>query len=186
MAYTKAIRLVLLLAVVLFQTLGTDGNYINDMDGRLHFNCPMANQSISQIQSYHVNRYEDRRFRMNCRTLPGNVQYFSTKCYNTGYLNEMDKVLDFNCGRNGYINGVQSYHSDHYEDRRWKVRCCEVPGMFLVNCSTTSWTNDWDGYQSFTLPTGQVLSGAYSYHKDYYEDRRWKYRTCNVRDGIFD
>ena len=46
----------------------------------------------------------------------------------TEYVNDWDEVIAFQCSHNGYITGIDSYHDNHVEDRRFKFRCCETTG----------------------------------------------------------
>ena len=46
--------------------------YQNDWDEPLLFSCS-GHQSISRIRSVHHNHYEDRKWRLDCRNLPGGV-----------------------------------------------------------------------------------------------------------------
>lgn len=42
------------------------------------------------------------------------------------YVNAMDSPIVFQCG-SGVIHGIESYHQDTYEDRRFKFKCCNLP-----------------------------------------------------------
>ncbi|XP_045161447.2 hemagglutinin/amebocyte aggregation factor-like [Mercenaria mercenaria] len=182
MANLEIVRLLVLLAVSLVPTIYACGGWINQWDGPLEFECRSVHQFVSRVQSIHNNHREDRRYKMSCRNIPSYVRHcHSTSCRWTGYLNNYDDLLMYNCGRNGYINGFRSVHNNHYEDRRWRVRCCTVRGLYLHDCTHTGWTNSWDRPQYYNTPYGQITSGVLSWHKNRYEDRRWKYRICKVR-----
>ena len=45
--------------------------------------------------------------------------------------NALDKPVEFECPKNGYINGMISEHDNGAEDRRWKFYCCNIPGDFI-------------------------------------------------------
>lgn len=47
--------------------------------------------------------------------------------FDAGYVNEMDKPLVFQCPRGGIIDGIESYHDNYFEDRKFRFRCCDVP-----------------------------------------------------------
>lgn len=49
----------------------------------------------------------------------------------TEYVNDWDEVLVFQCQHNSYISGIDSYHNNHAEDRRFKFYCCETVGKLL-------------------------------------------------------
>lgn len=46
------------------------------------------------------------------------------------WQNDLDGLLAFECGDNGYINGMKSYHDNNAEDRRWGFHCCEMGGKY--------------------------------------------------------
>ena len=56
--------------------------------------------------------------------------------YITGYVNDFDAPVLYSCPNGGYINGVASYHHNHYEDRRYRFRCCvpysRKPCLFII------------------------------------------------------
>nr|KAG5685926.1 hypothetical protein BaRGS_033784 [Batillaria attramentaria] len=41
----------------------------------------------------------------------------------SGWANDMDNALSFQCPSGQSINAIVSYHHNHYEDRRWKFAC---------------------------------------------------------------
>ena len=48
------------------------------------------------------------------------------------YVNDWDEVIAFQCPQNGYITGIDSYHDNGHEDRRFKFRCCELTGNITL------------------------------------------------------
>jgi len=133
----------------------------------------------------------------NCRDLHPNAHYAHDCCVRkinlnqklSGYANAWDGKLDFWAGQYGtysvsnkMITGFYSRHDNHREDRRWRfytgtgsaseVRC-DVSG-------TKNWANNWDGPLVFQCPTNEALYGVYSEHDNGKEDRRWKFKCCDV------
>ena len=53
--------------------------------------------------------------------------------YSVEYVNNWDEVIAFQCPQNGYITGIDSYHDNGPEDRRFKFRCCETTGKLLIS-----------------------------------------------------
>lgn len=45
----------------------------------------------------------------------------------TAYANEFKEAMVFQCTGEGFITGVESYHDNRYEDRRFKFQCCQSP-----------------------------------------------------------
>ncbi|KTF87780.1 hypothetical protein cypCar_00038690 [Cyprinus carpio] len=164
----KTVALFLILTGLLGRAQGWDNNY----DEPLNFNCP-AGQSISSITSENSNYHEDRRWEFGCQATFGQ----SAECYWTNYINDFDQVLLFECPAEHVIAGISSYHNNYYEDRRWRFHCCRSPCV-TTNCNWSSYVNSFDEYFTWTVPSRNVLVGAQSYHQNYEEDRRWKYKVC--------
>jgi hypothetical protein len=60
--------------------------------------------------------------------------------------------------------GIQSYHSNHHEDRRFKFKCCSTKNNAANSCYWTGYVNGWDGYMNYLVSYGYYLVGAYSIH----------------------
>ncbi|XP_041376982.1 dermatopontin-like [Gigantopelta aegis] len=152
---------------------GVAFSWENNWDGPFEFMCPHG-QSIRRITSNHNNRAEDRQWRFECSNT-GAV----ASCVWSGYVNDFDQPLLFQCPNNGVITGISSYHNNNAEDRRFKFHCCSISGRSLTNCRfSLSYSNTFDGYLNFYVPNNQVLKGAFSYHSNGAEDRRWKFEVC--------
>ncbi|XP_046551997.1 hemagglutinin/amebocyte aggregation factor-like isoform X2 [Haliotis rubra] len=149
-------------------------SYVNDFDKPVLYQCPRGN-SIASWESYHSNHHEDRRHRFTCQKTPE-----LGKCQWSGYVNQFDKPISFQCPNNGVISGVNSYHSNHHEDRRFKFYCCSLKGKHLVHCGTIGYVNCWDEKIKFRMPAAHFLKGVFSIHHNHYEDRRWKFETCLI------
>ena len=54
-----------------------------------------------------------------------------SSCSWTGYLNNMDGEINYTVPAGYAIVGVESYHDNGAEDRRWKVNICEVSYRFF-------------------------------------------------------
>ena len=136
--------------------------YHNDWDQRLTRYCNEGD-GIYLVESEHDNRREDRRWRLECR----NVVQNSPQTYSwTSYVNNFDEPILFMCGRDEYLRGVDSYHNDYYEDRRWRFYCCHSPGYTTKSCEISDYVNSWDEPMSFQARIGTVITGAFSYHND--------------------
>ena len=48
------------------------------------------------------------------------------------YVNAFDKPVVYMCPADFFLAGVQSYHENPYEDRRFKYKCCRTQGS--VGC----------------------------------------------------
>ncbi|XP_031553532.1 hemagglutinin/amebocyte aggregation factor-like [Actinia tenebrosa] len=140
--------------------------------------CKGTKESIWNIQSAHENHHDDRVWGYHCRHNP----YITTTCAwslpNNQYLNDYNGNVNFICPRNGYIEGMHANtFSNVYNDRRFDFKCCDGTRL-RRNCKWTSYVNNWDGDMNYDVPSGYYLAGAYSYHINDYQDRRWKFYIC--------
>ncbi|CAG5115564.1 unnamed protein product [Candidula unifasciata] len=152
-----------------------DCGFVNDYDKDARLEC-LTNSILSYIGSIHENKYEDRIWEFACRPAPDTI----SGCYWTNYLNQFDKPLDYKCRGNEVLNGMMSYHDNRCEDRRFMVQCGRVANRSTRNCYQTFYVNDLDGVMTFSVPTGQVIKGVYSYHENKKEDRRWRFYLCDL------
>ncbi|XP_040201655.1 hemagglutinin/amebocyte aggregation factor-like [Rana temporaria] len=146
--------------------------WVNDYDQPLNFQCA-DRQSISIVISQHDNRHEDRVWDFACQNT------FSTaSCSWTGYVNDFDQEFSFICPFGSVISGMQSYHDNKREDRRWSFLCCQGENQVTRNCKWSDYANNFDAYLRWDAPFNTFLTGAHSYHDNSKEDRRWKYHYC--------
>ena len=169
------------LVIVLFYCLaiseGVYETWDNKYDEPLSFSC-YEGHLLRSVESVHNNYYEDRQWRLGCSYSVKNPP--ETTCQGwTNWANGFDNVLNFKCPPNYAIYGVQSYHVNYYEDRKWKFRCCRFTGFKTSACRMTDWVNNWDGRLFFEVPKTKVIAGWYSVHDNYYEDRRHKFYVCD-------
>jgi hypothetical protein len=93
---------------------------INTWDAPMLFMCP-ANQYMAGVRSRHDNHREDREWDVLCCR----KQNFCTKnCFLTRYVNDWDRPLHYNA--HGAFTGLLSIHSNHREDRVFKVLTCDL------------------------------------------------------------
>ena len=50
------------------------------------------------------------------------------KIHLSGYVNNFDQLVEYQCPNEGIPTGVDSVHSNRNEDRRFKFRCCQPAG----------------------------------------------------------
>ncbi|XP_024228663.1 hemagglutinin/amebocyte aggregation factor isoform X2 [Oncorhynchus tshawytscha] len=167
---------ILLLAGVLVK--GRELRWEKLFDQPLQFNCP-SRQSISHVKSQHVNYYEDRVWDFECK----DTFVSEPECLWSPYVNDFDQEFSFKCPQNYVLTGVNSYHSNYYEDRRWKFYCCRVNSYRNQDCQWTPYINYFDEVISWQVPGLNYLVGAGSYHSNYYEDRRWRYQYCTRKSN---
>jgi len=94
------------------------------------------------------------------------------------YHNHFDGRLNFECPPGEYVHRIESVHDNRREDRRWKFHC--RAGFVTKTCRWSGYVNNWDARMHYICPGNDVIVGAHSYHDNGREDRRWKYKCCEV------
>ncbi|GFO33132.1 hemagglutinin/amebocyte aggregation factor [Plakobranchus ocellatus] len=122
---------------------------------------------LKTVYSVHDNRREDRRWSFSCGQAPGGAAPHD--CLWTGYVNGWDAVMNFVCPRDYLITGLQSYHDNRREDRRFKFKCCTQKGYQTYSCSLTPYKNGWDGPLNYAVPNEQVFVGWAGFHDNHRE-----------------
>uniref|UniRef100_F7A0W1 Uncharacterized protein n=1 Tax=Xenopus tropicalis TaxID=8364 RepID=F7A0W1_XENTR len=150
-----------------------ENRWVNNYDEPLYFECP-NHQSISLIISNHDNKREDRVWDFSCKATFSEQKF----CYWTGYVNDFDQEFTFTCASGAVLTGMDSYHDNKREDRRWQFLCCqgEVPVDRL--CTWSGYVNQFDEYLRWDADPNYYLVGVSSYHDNSKEDRRWRYQSC--------
>jgi len=140
-----------------------------------------VNGMITGLYSVHDNRREDRRWKFLYGSAEGLLCYEQSW---TDWKNNWDGYLSYTCPSNQVLFGVESYHNNHREDRRWRFQCCRVSsGVTVKKESWTGYLNDWDGKLKYQCPAAnQAIVGLSSYHDNKKEDRRWKVRCGEIRN----
>ena len=109
--------------------------------------------------------------------------------YYTSYINDYDASFAHTCPANMFVSGIYSVHSNHHEDRRFKLTCASVKaGSYTATRGSRSWTgyvNNWDQPVNFTCPSNKFIVGVGSYHSNRAEDRRFRFACAamNVKGG---
>jgi len=143
----------------------------SNWDKQFDFSCP-SGQHISRIKSIHSNKKEDRRWDFECRS-----GFVTPTCQKSGYVNNYDNIMNFECPDRGIVTGFESKHDNKKEDRIWKINCCNPQGK-TGDCRWTSYINDMDGPMDFSVPNGEAIVGLYSQHSNHKEDRTFKLKIC--------
>ena len=91
--------------------------------------------------------------------------------------NEFDLVHNFSCPFGQPIIGVSGYHNSHFEDRIYCYRC-QPDSRNATDCYQTGFVNEWDNPVAILCRPNYYIAGAYSYHDNRREDRRFDYRCC--------
>ena len=97
-----------------------------------------------------------------------------------GYQNDWDGNLYVDCHLKQALHGVQSYHDNGREDRRWHFMCRNVVSVPFSHCYWTGYENGWDAPLLFQCGVNYVMTGVSSYHDNGREDRRWRFKCCRA------
>merc|ERR1711907_170794 len=149
-------------------------HWINGWDGNMHWSTN-GNHVFAGLHSTHNNGREDRLF----KPLLNQWGAHQHSAHWSGWINNMDHSFTYSCPHNKAITGLISYHSNHYEDRRWRIRCAAFHGVIIHKRGWPGWQTNWD--QTFSLSCGHSpLVGLSSYHHNGAEDRRWRIQCGNA------
>ncbi|XP_053318099.1 hemagglutinin/amebocyte aggregation factor-like [Spea bombifrons] len=136
-----------------------DERWVNSYDQPLFFQC-QNHQSINLIISIHDNGKEDRMWDFGCQNTfsrPGTCSW-------TNYVNNFDEQIAFTCPFGSVLSGMDSYHDNGKEDRRWKFLCCQGEVPVTRNCKWSDYVNEFDQYLRWDAPVNHHLVGTRSYH----------------------
>jgi len=143
-------------------------HWINGWDAHMNWSVG-GNQVFAGLQSVHNNGREDRLF----KPLLNQWGAHQANTHWSGWVNNWDAYFAYSCPHNMAIVGMISYHSNHYEDRRWRIRCARYHHINIAKGGWPGWQTNWD--QHFHLSCGhRPLVGLSSYHHNGAEDRRWR------------
>ncbi|KAK3779651.1 hypothetical protein RRG08_040374 [Elysia crispata] len=77
------------------------------------------------------------------------------------------------------LAGLQSVHSNRYEDRVMNFKCCGHSGFKTDSCNMTSSLNALDRELKYSVPEGKVITGWISEYFSKYKDRRHWMILCD-------
>ncbi|CAL1548243.1 unnamed protein product [Lymnaea stagnalis] len=160
--------------LLLYISARTNAVYVNEFDQQALFHC-QTGEYIEEIESEHNNNHEDRRWSFQC-----GGDGATSACTWSSYVNSWREMVAYICPGDTVVTGIDSYHDNGSEDRRFKFRCCGIATKKPKNCYMTDYANDWDGKLLLIVPPGSVLKGAFSYFHDGHKDRRWKFYICDL------
>ncbi|XP_071160609.1 hemagglutinin/amebocyte aggregation factor-like isoform X1 [Mytilus edulis] len=110
--------------------------------------------------------------------------YFLTLTIGTvhGWMNAMDKELNFKCPAGCAVYEINSKHDNFFEDRVFEI-LCRPTGKSSSGCQWTDYVNSFEQSFEFQCPNQSVMSGMESIHDNTAEDRRWKFYCCAFEAG---
>lgn len=157
--------------------LACHGQWMTVYDQHFKIECP-DQQVIRDFQSEHDNKYEDRVWNIVCAAPPNEIKLGD--CEWTGYINNYDGLLEFQCPQEKIIAGIESIHDNAYEDRKYGFKCCAAVDAITHACEFTGYENEYDKMLNYRVPDGYVAKGINSVHDNHYEDRIFKFDICKL------
>ncbi|CAL1547709.1 unnamed protein product [Lymnaea stagnalis] len=152
-------------------------SWMTAFDGHFQFACP-AGQSLKHLDSVHDDHYEDRVWNFSCSVPPHGA--YLTECEWSGYQNNFEEILEFQCPNESVITGIESVNDNGYEDRRWSFQCCVPEGLVTHGCVYTPYINTYDHMLSYRVPDDYVLRGVDSVTDNKYQDRIFRFDICKL------
>ena len=152
----------------------------NGWDGPLAKECRVG-EGFFGVRSQYDHGRRDRLWAFQCRKV---VKDGCATCTKTSsYVNNFKETIFFMCGKNEYMGGVESYHDNGQEDRRWKFTCCSAAKSQITNnCRLTDYRNNYHQPINFRAAAGEVITGVFSY----YTNGKWylsfSYNTYRMYD----
>ena len=132
--------------------------YLNELDKPVKKDCNKG-EGIYKIQSEFRGYYNDRRWNFECRkVVQNNAQVTCTQT--KSYVNDFNGPIEFSCGENQYIAGVESYHDNSKEDRRWKFTCCSALNYKTSDCQLSENANKLGQVMEFQVGDGEIIAGV--------------------------
>merc|ERR1712023_40008 len=146
--------------------------WINNWDQPLNYVRGVGtNYYLSGSKGVHSNWYEDRRFQVINTRIGNTVDHAQT----TSEVNGWDAEFAYTCPSNTVITGLQSYHSNWYEDRRWKITCGRFKGMSVQASAWPGYQTKWDAEWGIGCGHNPMI-GIGGKHSNWYEDRLFRIR----------
>ncbi|XP_035826016.1 hemagglutinin/amebocyte aggregation factor [Aplysia californica] len=173
-------ELELTVVLVVLLPLASGVSWMTDYDQQFTYECPEQHY-LQTIESVHDNHKEDRVFNFGCAPMS---TFFSgnelDSCEWTGYVNDFDALMEFQCHNDYIIAGISSYHDNGKEDRRFKFQCCKPGSLVAHACSYTAYINTYDHVLQYRVPDGYAIRGVNSIHDNGKEDRIFKFDICKL------
>ena len=133
-------------------------NYLNELDKPVKKDCNEG-EGFYKVQSEFRSYYNDRRWNFECRrVIQNNAPVTCTQTQS--YVNDFNGAIVFSCGDNEYMAGVESYHDNSKEDRKWKFTCCSASNLKTSDCRLSDNANNLGKVMDFEAEDGEVITGV--------------------------
>lgn len=175
MLYLTPTHLTLLAALVMVSRAAN--TWMTSFHTYFQLACPDG-QVIRHLESIHDNGQEDRVWNMTCAATPRWVDLI--ECEWSGYQNNYDEALIFQCPNDDIITGIESVHDNSRQDRMWSFQCCNPQDYVTHACLYTPFINTYDNVLSYRVPNDYVLRGVESLEDEDKKDRIFKFDICKL------
>jgi len=128
--------------------------------------------------------FDDFRDDGNERCAKGQAISVLTPSEFTPFINEWDGKLEYMPDKRQPLCGIHSIHNNDTEDRKFKLRECNIDREW--EGEQTTYRNRWDDEFLFQCDIDKVITGLLSLHDNYFEDRRWNVRCTHFKNTIVD
>lgn len=156
--------------------------YVNDYDDKIQFSVN-NDEFICGMRSRHNNHKEDRKFDFYACSYPEDVTspQRTDEHWTDDYCGDYGKEAYCKCSDGYGVVGMYSTHSNHKEDRKWKLLCAKITGATVTtDCEQTAYINEYDKDMDYKAADDQVVHGIYSRHSNHKEDRKWQLMLCKL------
>ncbi|KAK6194603.1 hypothetical protein SNE40_000209 [Patella caerulea] len=97
------------------------------------------------------------------------------------WVNQYDKPVSYECHPGQVLTKIVSQHNNYREDRQWDFQCAYTAALTpKSSCKWTNKVNQYDKVMNFKCPKGGAITGLRSVHNNYYEDRIYDVKCCDV------
>jgi len=151
----------------------------NDWDKPQYCRCPPG-ERLSTFKSKHDNGKEDRKWSLACSAITADRPFDADADVFESSENNWDSFHSwYGMASNSFLVGMESYHSNKKEDRKYTFFHTRSDDWVLSEC-TSAWVNGWDEDINVVLDSNKVIAGVASYHDNGKEDRRFYLVVCTL------
>jgi len=155
--------------------------YDNILDKEQHCKCKPG-EKLSLFSSKFTRYNLDRVWALDCAKIePEFIVENDLDWITQTEYNNWDGPLMWNgIAQNAFMVGMQSYHDNNREDRRFHIMWTKSKYWDLVECTDHKQLNTWREDINYQLYGNQVIAALSSYHENDYEDRIWYITICKL------
>jgi len=151
------------------------GGFENDWDQPFSATAPL-HSVISGLFSEHLNRDEDRRWRVKYSRVEG-IDISSESEWSAE--SQWDDPFSLECPPGWVITGLASHHDNGREDRKYKIQCSKVlDSSKMVLHEWGDYLNDYDDKLEFNPAKNRFIVGFGGVHSNTDEDRKFNFRLA--------